>query len=53
MEERDPILRLKKSLLKNYVEENHFTNLEKDIQKDIDKAWTEALEESSPKWKES
>ena len=51
---RDPILRLKKSLLKkNYFEENHLINLEKDIQKDIDNAWVDALGESSPKWKES
>ena len=51
---RDPILRLKKSLFKNnYFEENHLISLEKDIQKDIDSAWMEALEESSPEWNES
>ena len=51
---RDPILRLKKSLLKeNYFEENYLINLEKGIQKDIDNAWLDALEESSPKWNES
>ena len=51
---RDPILRLKKSLLKeNYFEENHLINLEKDIQKDIDNSWVEALGESSPEWNES
>ena len=51
---RDPILRLKKSLLKeNYFEENDLINLEKDIQKDIDNAWVDALGESSPKWNES
>ena len=51
---RDPILRLKKSLLKNYIEENHqLINLEKDIQRDIDTAWMDALGESSPDWNES
>ncbi|ABB50361.1 Pyruvate dehydrogenase (lipoamide) [Prochlorococcus marinus str. MIT 9312] len=51
---RDPILRLKKSLLKeNYFGENHLINLEKDIQKDIDNAWVDALGESSPEWNES
>ena len=47
---RDPILRLKKSLLKkNYFEENEFINLEKDIQKDIDNAWNYALETILPR----
>ena len=51
---RDPILRLKKSLLKNnYFEEKQLINLEKDIQADIDNAWMDALGESSPKWNES
>ncbi len=50
---RDPISRLKKSLLKNNFVENHLINLEKDIQKDIDNAWMDALKESSPEWNES
>ena len=51
---RDPILRLKKSLLKkNYFKENELINLEKDIQNDIDKSWNYALKQSSPEWNES
>ena len=51
---RDPILRLKKSLLKtNYFDEKNLIKLEENIQKDIDTAWAEALEESSPEWNES
>ena len=51
---RDPILRLKRSLLKkNYFEEHEFINLEKDIQNNIEKAWNYALKQSSPEWNES
>ena len=51
---RDPILRLKKSLLKkNYFEEHDFINLEKDIQNNIENAWNYALKQSSPEWNES
>ena len=51
---RDPILRLKKSLLKeNYFEEHEFINLEKDIQNKIEIAWNYALKQSSPEWNES
>ena len=51
---RDPILRLKKSLLKkNYFEEYEFINLEKDIQKYIENAWNNALKQSPPEWNES
>ena len=51
---RDPILRLKKSLLKsNYFKENELINLDKDIQNVIDTAWNDALQESSPEWNES
>ncbi len=47
-------MRLKKSLLNNnYFEESQLINLEKDIQKDIDNAWMDALGESSPEWNES
>jgi len=51
---RDPIMRLKKSLLKKkYFEEHEFIKLGKDIQNKIENAWNYALKQSSPKWKES
>ena len=51
---RDPILRLKKSLLKNnYCEKHEFINLEKDIQNEIENSWNYALKQSSPEWNES
>ena len=51
---RDPILRVKKSLLKkNFFEEDEFLKLEKDIQNKIENAWNYALKQSSPEWDES
>ena len=51
---RDPILRLKKSLLKkNYFEEDEFKKIENDIQNNIEDAWNYALKQSSPEWNES
>ena len=51
---RDPILRLKKSLLKkNYFEEHEFIKLENDIKHNLEEAWNYALKQSSPEWNES
>ena len=51
---RDPILRLKKSLLKkNYFEEHEFLILEKDIHNNIERSWNYALKQSSPEWNKS
>jgi len=51
---RDPIMRLKKSLLKKkYFEEHEFIKLGKDIQNKIENAWDYALKQSSPEWQES
>ena len=51
---RDPILRLKKSLLKkNYFEEHEFIKLENDIRNNIEAAWNYAVKQPSPEWNES
>ncbi len=48
---RDPILRLKKSLIKKFnLSMDEFKLLEKEIQKKIDKAWNDALKDESPEW---
>ncbi len=51
---RDPILRLKKSLINKFnLETNEFINLEKNIQKELENSWNNALKDSSPEWNES
>ena len=48
---RDPILRLKKSLSNKFnFSENEFKTLEKEILKEIDNAWDNALKDAPPEW---
>ena len=48
---RDPIHRLKKSLNSRFnFSENEFNTLEKEILKEIDDAWDNALKDSPPEW---
>ena len=51
---KDPIIRLKKSLKNNnFISENDFQNLTKEVQTRIDSAWNNALKDSSPNWEKS
>lgn len=51
---KDPILRLKKSLInKLNFSVDEFKILEQKIQKKIDKAWDSAIKDKSPKWEET
>ena len=51
---RDPILRLRKSLSSKYnYSEFEFKNLTYEIQKKIDNAWDNALNDPSPEWSET